>query len=252
MTSREGAPAADEPAGRSAERPPADEHIVIDLRPLERSGDGFIPPSGGLLAASEFQLAVKRLVDIIGASVALVLLMPLFLICALAIKLTSAGPTLYPQTRVGKDGREFTFYKFRSMHIDAHRQRDELAHLNETDGPVFKMREDPRITPVGRILRRTSIDEAPQFWNVLKGDMSLVGPRPPLPSEVLHYDGRQWQRLMVWPGLTCIWQVSGRSDLDFATWVEMDLEYIRRWTPWLDIVLLLRTIPAVLSGRGAY
>jgi lipopolysaccharide/colanic/teichoic acid biosynthesis glycosyltransferase len=153
---------------------------------------------------------------------------------------------------VGKDGREFTFYKFRSMHTNADLRRNELAHLNETDGPVFKMREDPRITAVGRILRRTSIDEAPQFWNVLRGDMSLVGPRPPLPSEVMHYDAKQWQRLMVWPGITCIWQVSGRSDLDFATWVDMDLEYIRRWSPWLDVALLLRTIPAVLSGRGAY
>ena len=166
--------------------------------------------------------------------------------------MTSPGPPIFRQTRVGIDGRRFSFYKFRSMRVTAEQERDQLVDLNERGGPIFKIKDDPRITKVGWLTRRSSIDELPQLWNVLRGDMSLVGPRPPLPAEVEQYSAWEDQRLRVKPGITCIWQVSGRSDLDFETWVAMDIEYIERWRLWLDIVLLAKTIPAVLSGRGAY
>ena len=143
-------------------------------------------------------------------------------------------------------------FKFRSMKVEAHEDRDEILHLNELEGPVFKIRDDPRVTRVGRAIRKLSIDELPQLLNVLAGDMSLVGPRPPLPEEYETYGPRERQRLAVKPGITCIWQVSGRSDLDFETWVDMDLEYIEGWTIRQDLKLLVLTIPAVLSGRGAY
>ncbi len=194
----------------------------------------------------------KRIIDVIGAGVGLILLAPLFGLIAAAIKLDSPGSVFFTQTRVGKDGRHFRFYKFRSMCSDAEYLRKSIEHLNEVSGPVFKTRNDPRITAVGALLRRFSLDELPQLINVVKGDMSLVGPRPPLPEEVEDYEPWQMQRLSVTPGLTCIWQVSGRSDIPFDRWVEMDLEYIRRRSLLLDLKLLLLTIPAVISGRGAY
>ena len=194
----------------------------------------------------------KRALDITVAAVLLVLAAPLMLLIALAIKLDSPGPVIFRQRRVGKDGRLFTFYKFRGMVADAEARLHEVAHLNEVDGPIFKSRRDPRVTRVGRVLRRTSLDELPQLWNVLRGDMSLVGPRPPLPTEVTRYEPWQRDRLLVPGGITGLWQVSGRNLLGFEDMVRLDLEYITRWSLWLDLRILLRTILVVLTARGAY
>lgn len=206
----------------------------------------------GLIAARRWQLVVKRVLDVVVASVLLVLLLPLVVLAALLVVTTTPGSAFYTHERVGRGGRRFRMYKLRSMYRDAAALRAGLEDANEADGPVFKIRDDPRVTPVGRVIRKLSVDELPQLWNVVKGDMSLVGPRPPLPDEVGTYDWLQWRRLSVTPGLTCIWQVSGRSEVDFAHWLEMDLDYIRRWSLRLDLLLLARTIPVVLLGRGAY
>ena len=223
---------------------------VIDLR--ERQLE-LAPTSTGLLAAHRWQVACKRVVDILGSALGLLLLSPLLLVAALAVKASSPGPAVYLSERVGRAGRPFRMVKFRSMFHGAHGSRDHHGHLNIHDsGPVFKIRDDPRVTRVGRLLRRCSIDELPQLWNVLRGDMSLVGPRPPLPEEFLHYGAREQRRLEVKPGITCIWQVSGRSDIDFETWVDMDIAYIDTWSLRLDARLLGRTVAAVLTGRGAY
>ena len=206
----------------------------------------------GLLGASWWQLAAKRVIDIVGSLVLICLLLPVFLVVSLAIAFTSLGPVLYRQQRVGRDGRPFTMWKFRSMYDRAHEERERHSEANECSGPVFKIRNDPRMTPVGRVIRRLSIDELPQFFNVIAGTMTLVGPRPPLPEECVHYGDREMARLLVKPGITCSWQVSGRSDVDFDTWVDLDLEYIRTWTLRQDIALLVKTVPAVITGRGAY
>lgn len=235
-------------------------HPVIDLSAADSVVEidltgGSVPILSfdeGLLGASPRQRCLKRVIDLIVASVALFLLSPVFLVTALLIKLTSKGPIFFGQTRVGEGGCRFRFLKFRTMYVDAETRRHDLVAFNEVGGPVFKIKADPRITQVGRVLRRLSIDELPQLVHVISGDMSLVGPRPPIPDEVQNYNWQQLQRLLVKPGLTCIWQVSGRSDLDFETWVEMDVDYIRGWTPAVDLELLARTVPAVLSGRGAY
>lgn len=220
---------------------------VEELRPVERLGEV------GLLAARPWQRSTKRLMDVIGSLLLLALLSPVMLVIAIAIPLTSPGPAIYAQRRIGKAGRPFTMFKFRSMDRDAHDSRHLHAHLNRhTNGPVFKAPDDPRITRVGRVIRRLSLDELPQLLNVLRGDMSLVGPRPALPEEFDVCSEEVRQRTLVAPGLTCIWQVSGRSDVDFLRWVDMDLEYIRTWTLRLDVRLLVRTIPAVFRGRGAY
>ncbi len=207
---------------------------------------------GGLLAARPWQLLVKRALDITGSILLLVLLAPVLAVTALAVAASSPGPIFYRQSRVGQHGIPFRMLKFRSMYRDADQRLEELQSLNECSGPVFKLRNDPRVTPVGRLIRRFSIDELPQLWNVLRGQMSLVGPRPPLPAETELYGPRELQRLLARPGLTCSWQVAGRSDVPFDQWVGMDLAYISDWTLWLDIKLLLMTIPAVLLGRGAY
>ena len=202
--------------------------------------------------SNETHLALKRLLDIAVSTIMLGLAVPVILLAALLIKITSPGSVLFKQRRIGLNGRMFTLYKFRTMIADAHARRDELAHLNEMNGPVFKLKDDPRITPVGRWLRRFSLDELPQFWNVLKGDMSLVGPRPPIPEEVASYHRWHRRRLSMKPGLTCLWQISGRNDIaDFDRWMKLDLQYIDNWSPSLDLKILLRTIPAVLSGKGA-
>ena len=203
------------------------------------------------LPSDTIALATKRILDLVGALILMLLTAPLMLLAMLAIRLEDGGPVLFSQERVGRFGRRFTMFKFRSMITDAERARDEIAHLNEMDGPVFKSAQDPRITRVGRWLRRTSIDELPQLVNVLRGEMSLVGPRPPLPTEVASYKRWQRRRLSVRPGLTCIWQVSGRNRVDFDTWMRLDLEYIDNWSLLLDLKLLLKTIPAVLTGNGA-
>jgi lipopolysaccharide/colanic/teichoic acid biosynthesis glycosyltransferase len=194
----------------------------------------------------------KRAFDIALAGLLLLALLPLFALVALAIRLESEGPVFFRQQRVGRGGRLFTFYKFRSMYADAEARRDELAEKNEQEGPIFKMRRDPRVTRIGRWLRRASIDELPQLWNVLRGDFSLVGPRPPTPDEVVGYEPWQRRRLSIPGGLTCRWQVSGRSEIGFEDWMRLDMRYVARRGLLEDLVLLARTIPAVLSGRGAY
>jgi exopolysaccharide biosynthesis polyprenyl glycosylphosphotransferase len=195
----------------------------------------------------------KRLLDITIASCALVLLSPLLLLTAVAIRLESRGPAIFAQTRVGRHGRLFRFYKFRSMVVHAEALKPNLISENESaDGVTFKMRRDPRITRVGAFIRRFSIDELPQIWNVLRGDMSIVGPRPPVPNEVAEYSYTQRKRLDALPGLTCLWQVAGRSDIPFIRQVELDLEYIHTQSLWQDLRIMLATIPAVASGRGAY
>ena len=195
---------------------------------------------------------LKRAIDVVGAATALVLLSPVMLAAALAVKLTSPGPVFFRQQRAGLGGRPFAFYKFRSMCVDAEQRKQELLAKNEQTGPVFKMAADPRITPVGRFLRRTSIDELPQLWNVLTGDMSLVGPRPPIVAEVANYERWQRRRLEIKGGLTCIWQVSGRSSILFNDWVRLDLRYVEQASLGADVALLARTIPAVLTCRGAH
>ncbi|HEX8999665.1 MAG TPA: sugar transferase [Blastocatellia bacterium] len=196
---------------------------------------------------------LKRAGDIIIGSAALICLSPLFLIVALCIKLTDGGPILFWQSRVGRWGREFPFPKFRSMVTNAEKLKDSLLAQNDhQDSVTFKMKHDPRVTWIGRIIRKLSIDELPQLWLVVTGDMSLVGPRPPVPREVALYTLADRRRLDVTPGLTCIWQVSGRGDIPFHEQVELDVQYIASQSLWLDIKLLLKTVPAVLLGKGAY
>jgi lipopolysaccharide/colanic/teichoic acid biosynthesis glycosyltransferase len=195
---------------------------------------------------------LKRLLDVALASLGLVASLPLSLAIIIAIKLDSPGPALFVQDRVGRHGHRFRFYKFRSMYVDAERRLSELQMHNEVDGPVFKMRKDPRISKVGAFLRRSSLDELPQLINVLKGEMSLVGPRPPLPREVEQYRPSDRIRLSVKPGLTCLWQIRGRSTLGFETWMEYDREYVANVTLLVDLSILVRTVWAVLSTRGAY
>lgn len=206
----------------------------------------------GLLCGRLYRTYIKRPVDVIGSLGGLIVLSPVFMVIAILIKLDSPGPVLFRQVRVGKDGRPFWFYKFRSMIENAEEMKQKLMHLNELEGPVFKISEDPRVTPIGRFLRRTSLDELPQLLNVLYGQMSLVGPRPPLPCEVEKYEGWQRDKLTVLPGITCLWQISGRNHIGFTEWMRLDIEYIRRQSLGLDLKILLRTLPAVLSRKGAY
>lgn len=202
--------------------------------------------------ADGWPVLAKRLLDVAISFIAIVLLTPLFLIVSILIKLTSPGPILFVQKRVGLHKRHLTVYKFRTMQANAEERIHELEHLNEVSGPVFKIKNDPRITPLGRFLRKTSIDELPQLFNVLKGEMSLVGPRP-LPVRDYNGFSEDWQRrrFSVKPGITCLWQIRGRSGIPFHKWMELDLQYIEKWSLWLDFQILLRTIPAVLKGSGA-
>ena len=198
-------------------------------------------------------LLLKRALDVVAALCLITVLTPLFFIVSLAIKLTDGGPVLFWQKRVGRFGKEFDFPKFRSMVLDAEKLKQALLAENDHGASVtFKMKKDPRITRIGRLIRRLSIDELPQLWCVLNGDMSLVGPRPPVPREVAEYALKDRRRLDVTPGLTCIWQVSGRADIPFERQVELDSDYIESRSFWLDLKLLLKTIPAVLLGKGAY
>jgi exopolysaccharide biosynthesis polyprenyl glycosylphosphotransferase len=197
------------------------------------------------------QLLVKRLLDVMVAAALLVVLGPLMLLVAVLIKLDSPGPILFVQERIGMNKRRFKLLKFRSMVVDAEAKRAALQTLNEMEGPVFKITNDPRTTRVGRVIRRTSVDELPQLLNVLKGEMSLVGPRPPLPSEVDQYEWSNRKRISIMPGITCLWQISGRNDLSFKEWMDLDRRYIDTWSLWLDITILLKTIPVVILGKGA-
>lgn len=215
---------------------------VLDILKYQR-----IEPKRGKL-----YLFLKRSLDIFASLAGLIVLSPLFLIVALAIKIEDPkGSIFFSQQRCGKDNKLFPMYKFRSMVSNAEELLDELKEMNEMDGPVFKIKEDPRITKVGKFIRKTSIDELPQLLNVLKGDMSLVGPRPAIPHEVAEYNEYQIQRLLVKPGLTCIWQVSGRNTIGFDEWVEMDLEYIRKRNLWLDIKLIFKTMGVLFGDNNA-
>ena len=195
---------------------------------------------------------LKRGIDIIGSLFGLILLSPVFALTALAIKVEDRGPVFFASDRAGKWGKRFKMYKFRSMILEADQLKEDLLDQNETGGVIFKMKHDPRITRVGRLIRKLSIDELPQLYNVLRGDMSLVGPRPHPPKEVELYTLTDRRRLDATPGLTCFWQVSGRSDINFETQVRLDVQYIESQSLWGDLKLLLKTIPAVLTGRGAY
>jgi exopolysaccharide biosynthesis polyprenyl glycosylphosphotransferase len=200
----------------------------------------------------EFSMWVKRSFDWIVSGLGLLLLAPLFLIVSALIRMSSRGPVFFRQERVGWHQRRFTLLKFRSMCDNADEMKAQLLHLSEVEGPVFKMKNDPRVTRIGRFLRKYSIDELPQLVNVFRGDMSLVGPRPPIPSEVERYNWWQKRRLSVRPGITCLWQVGGRSQKPFDWWISQDLKYIDNWSLLLDLKILARTIPAVFRGRGAY
>jgi len=202
--------------------------------------------------ASPVDAALRRALDVVVSAAALLLLLPVLTLIALCIRLDSPGPILFVQERVGRHGQEFPVFKFRSMFTDAEEHLHTVLDANERTGPVFKMRQDPRITRIGRGLRRCSLDEVPQLLNVLRGEMSLVGPRPALPREVALYTPDQHQRLSVLPGLTGLWQVSGRATLSFEASVALDLLYVQRQSFWLNVVILARTVPAVLTGHGAY
>ena len=195
---------------------------------------------------------VKRTMDVCGSAVGLVLASPIMLITAIAVKRCDGGPAIFAQERVGKNGSRFKMYKFRSMYMDAEERLAELQKYNQVDGPAFKMTNDPRITPVGKFIRKTSIDELPQLVNILKGDMSIVGPRPPLPREVDQYNDWDWGRLAVKPGLTCYWQISGRSDVSFDEWMRLDLKYVEEQGFFTDLKILFKTVVVVLRGNGAY
>lgn len=203
-----------------------------------------------MIGNPSIRAACKRAIDVVGAGLCILALLPVFVAAALAVKLTSKGSILYRQTRVGTGGRTFVCYKFRTMYVGAHAQQAALRAQNQQDGPAFKIKADPRITKVGRILRKFSLDELPQMFNVLLGDMSLVGPRPPIPEEVEEYTWWQRRRISVKPGLTCIWQVYGRNRVSFKRWVEMDLYYIDNWSLWMDVKLIAQTVKVVLRGTG--
>ena len=204
------------------------------------------------LESQRLLAVVKRIVDVLFALAGLLLFLPLLPFIAALVKLESKGPLFFAQERVGRYGRHFMCYKIRSMVPNAEALKEKLEHLNEADGAAFKIREDPRITRVGKFVRRSSLDEFPQLWNVLTGDMSIVGPRPQIPSEVAEYEREHLTRLLVKPGLTCLWQISGRNDVDFGEWMRLDREYVESRTLALDISILLRTLPAVVKRTGAY
>ncbi len=204
------------------------------------------------LNENSFYLITKRIIDIVASLIGIILLLPIFIIIAIIIKLEDPkGKVFFSQIRNGKDGKEFNMYKFRSMVHNAEELLEELKEQNEMDGPVFKIKEDPRITKVGKFIRKTSIDELPQLFNVLLGDMSLVGPRPPIPREVAQYNDYQLQRLLVKPGITCYWQISGRNNIDFDEWVELDLKYIRERSLLNDIKIIFKTLPVLLGDSNA-
>jgi exopolysaccharide biosynthesis polyprenyl glycosylphosphotransferase len=194
---------------------------------------------------------LKRIIDILLSVISLIALSPVFVIIAIAIKLDSSGPIVYSQTRVGKNGKHFKMFKFRSMIINAEEMITELKSMNEMDGPMFKIKKDPRITMVGRFIRRTSIDELPQLINILRGEMSIVGPRPSLPSEVKEFEPWMMERFVVKPGLTCFWQVSGRNNIPFHKWMELDIKYVKERNLWLDVKLVFKTIKVVIKGDDA-
>lgn len=231
--------------------PPSVPERVIPIRE-EVDWEAFLPGRANTLRW-KIGSAVKRTIDVVGAGIGLILLLPVFAVIAPLIKLTSPGPVLYRSKYLGKRARPFVGYKFRSMVDNADDLKAEMAHLNHMHGPAFKVRNDPRITPLGSFLRKYSLDELPQLWSVLKGDMGLVGPRPPLPEEFEEFEAWHRGKLAVTPGITCYWQINGRSDIhDFNEWIRLDLKYIEEWSLWTDVKILARTVPVVLRGHGAY
>lgn len=219
----------------------------MDMNVSTSRNYGSIEPRKGMI-----YLFLKRMMDILGSAIGLILLSPLFILVALAIKIEDPkGKVFFAQKRCGKDNKPFPMYKFRSMVSNAEELLEELMEQNEMDGPVFKIKEDPRITKVGKFIRKTSVDELPQLFNILMGDMSIVGPRPAIPHEVAEYDDYQKQRLLVKPGLTCIWQVSGRNSIGFDEWVDMDLEYIEKRNLWMDIKLIFKTVGVLFGDDNA-
>lgn len=234
---------------------PATEHLLKAQTPFGRAQIAFYLAWKRLAwrIAINGSLWLKRALDIVASSIFLILGAPLFALIALLIKLEDGGPIFFAQTRVGKFGRLFKMFKFRSMHVNAEARLQELLAKNHhKDGITFKIKDDPRITKVGKWLRKLSFDELPQFFNVLRGDMSLVGPRPPVPREVALYTLRDRRRLAVTPGITCFWQIGGRAEIDFSGQVALDVEYIESQSFWTDLVILLKTVPAVLCSKGAY
>ena len=241
-----------------AERHGVRSHVALDVfphviaRPVLEELDGVSLLTFSTAPSNPVLLAVKRATDLVFSAVLLVLTLPLQLAAAAAIRFSTRGPVLFRQRRCGLNGRAFTLLKFRTMIAGAEERLAEVSHLNVMSGPVFKAANDPRLTGVGKLLRRFSIDELPQLWNVLRGDMSLVGPRPPIPEEVARYEDWQRRRLSMKPGLTCLWQISGRNEIpDFDRWMALDLKYIDTWSPLLDLKILALTVPAVITGRGA-
>ena len=205
-------------------------------------------------SSMEFSLyeIIKRLIDVICSFIGVVVLSPLFIVIAIIIKATSKGPAFFSQKRVGKNGKEFDMYKFRSMVVNAEELKEKLVAQNEMSGPMFKMKDDPRVTKVGKFIRKTSIDELPQLWNVLKGDMSLVGPRPSLPKEVAQFEEWMYKRLEVKPGLTCYWQVSGRNNIDFEDWMKLDIKYVDERSTFIDIKLIFKTVFVLFGDKNAH
>lgn len=199
-----------------------------------------------------FYEVIKRVIDVVCSFVGVLVLSPLFVVIAIIIKFTSKGPVFFSQKRVGRDGKEFKMYKFRSMVVNAEELKEKLAAQNEMSGPMFKMKDDPRVTKVGKFIRKTSIDELPQLFNVLKGDMSLVGPRPSLPKEVAQFEDWMYRRLEVKPGLTCYWQVSGRNNIDFEDWMKLDIKYVDERSTWIDIKLIFKTVGVLFGDKNAH
>lgn len=233
---------------------------IFDLKEAKHRTDDFGHDDEPLIGHDStivdgWGLAAKRLIDIVVSAFAIIILSPVLVLTAVLVKLTSPGPIFFVQKRLGRNKRMFEIYKFRTMVVDAEKRLKEIEHKNEVSGPVFKIKNDPRVTPLGRFLRKTSIDELPQLFNVLKGDMSLVGPRPLQVRDYELFDtfGQDWQRrrFSVRPGITCLWQIKGRSSIPFEKWMELDLQYIRNWSLWLDLEILAKTVPAVLKGSGA-
>ncbi len=200
---------------------------------------------------SKLYLYLKRIMDVVGSLIGIIILAPLYLLVAILIKLDSKGPIIFSQERVGLNGEKFKMYKFRSMVVNAEELKEKLKKRNERKGPMFKIKEDPRVTKIGRFIRRTSIDELPQLINVLKGEMSLVGPRPSLPKEVMQFESWMLERLDVKPGLTCYWQVQGRDDIPFEEWMELDIKYVRERNIWIDIKLIFKTFTVLIGDKNA-
>jgi len=224
------------------------DHRRLRVRPIGPFPVMYVEP----VVRNGWRATAKRSFDVVGAGLGLLVLSPVLLIAAIAVKLDSPGPVFYGQTRVGRGNRPFTIRKLRTMVVNADQLRDELADANQADGPLFKIDHDPRVTRVGGFLRRTSLDELPQLWNVLRNEMSLVGPRPGLPSEAVHWDAELRERLRVKPGITGMWQVNGRSNASFDEYARLDLYYVHNWSLLVDIGILARTIPTVLRSKGAY